>query len=312
MVRRANTGIRAWGKYLAYRYLPRWLRPSYRPLEIEFDEGSNLCLWKEAMDWSHLERLELRRVDLTTFLQEMNAGLLPSLKDVALWRRHKDTPAELVEKFLLELEKPLERLFLHGFTGVVDLERILRFHGPTLRALELREGVEYSYERIGDGMEVLDMAGLRVVDRLCPYLTNLSIDVNGDGDGSDGLLSLGDTFDTIVSFENLRYLALDLDFGINLHNDQWKNGIFNTTAASELFNTLRKKKMGVGLESLVITVGGWGWDFDMNRMESKWICDAHTGAGEGEDDCRQVSWGRRREMEMTQTEIDQWNKQVAG
>lgn len=75
-----TTGIRGWRLYLVDEYDYEWLRPIQVPLKI--DKGSNLRLWMKAMDWSHVERLELANVDLHKFFVHMS-GNLHALKELA-------------------------------------------------------------------------------------------------------------------------------------------------------------------------------------------------------------------------------------
>ncbi|KAL8707433.1 MAG: hypothetical protein Q9225_007755 [Loekoesia sp. 1 TL-2023] len=305
----AVSGIRGWRNYLANEYGYEWLLPE--PLKLNINKGSNLRMWRNAMDWSHIERLELKHVDLLPFFEQMS-GELSNLKDLALWPAwwrtvgDEETLVEATENFLMSVP-PLERLFLHGYTGRVDsLRKILRRHGPGLETLKLRE---WESDNVFNPRPVLSPAQLVEVRDLCPKLKHLSIDVDRNGTWPT------EVFNILSAFESLQHLELNLELGIdhhigeihdylppdqrNLSVDDFRQPSFNAEAGSWLFRMLRERKQGSELQKLAVTIGDWGRDFGRfyrfpgwgEGLEEKWKCQVLDGNQQGELPCVKVGDG---------------------
>ena len=301
--RMSTTGIQGWRRYIADEYGYEWLRPERMPMAI--DTGSNLRLWKSAMDWSCLERLELMDVHLPTFFKHMS-GNLPGIKKLALWPQWwRESSEDLVKQtvdFLNSLPL-LESLSLHGYTGSIDLEGILERYKPSLQRLELRE---WESEDPLKPRPVLSHAQLSKITSPCPELRELSIDINRDGTWPLEHLS------ALSTLENLRHLEINLELGIDQHihesshyvsrkqrkitDADYRQPIFNATSGTKIFEGLRREKKGKELEKMTVTIGDWGWDFGGGLritgwgegLEEKWVCEVNDDGKEG---CKKVEEG---------------------
>ena len=298
-----TAGLHGLRRYIADEFGYEWLRPKQIPLTI--DRGSNLRLWKSAMDWSCLERLELKHVYLPTFFKHMS-GNLPGIKRLALWPQWwRESSEDLVretEDFLNSLPL-LESLSLHGYTGRINLEGVLERYKPSLQRLELRE---WESEDPLKRRPVLSQAQLMKITSLCPELQELSIDINRNGTWPFGSLS------ALSTLENLRHLEINLELGIDQHihesshylsrkqrkiaDADYRQPIFNAASGTELFEGLRREKKGKKLEKMTVTLGDWGRDFGGGLrmtgwgegLEEKWVCKVNDDGKEG---CEKVEEG---------------------
>lgn len=141
-----RSAVHALRVYLAETWGYEWSRPRQPELgepRYEIVKGSNLQLWKMAMDWSQVEVLELTNVDLETFIENMS-GELPHLKRLKLvpqvWLSHEDmlSLAENVSFFIHGLPA-LESLSLYSMTDKINVTSLVAAHGTNLKNLELRE-----------------------------------------------------------------------------------------------------------------------------------------------------------------------------
>lgn len=101
---------------------------------------TNLDLWRGAMDWTMLQRLEILEPSLL-FVQDM-AGQLPGLNSLRLGPTYigckKDLIASATTEFVMKSPR-LEKLSLHGYTDLLDWNQIMRRHGETLQELTIRK-----------------------------------------------------------------------------------------------------------------------------------------------------------------------------
>ncbi|KAI4114318.1 MAG: hypothetical protein LQ345_004880 [Seirophora villosa] len=297
---RSISGIRGLRNYLANEYDGwEWLRPEPLQLDWESIKGSNLYMWRDAMDWSRLEELELRDVDLPIFFKEMS-DQVHNLKHLSLqprWSRVEGPEVSLVNstETFVQGQEHLERLSLQGYTSYFDaLRRMLGRHGATLRELQLRE---WESTDIINPRAVLSSAQLLEVNRLCPQLERLSIDVNRNGTWPT------DIFNALSMFEGVQHLEMNLEVGSDRHvsedNMGWESRAQRNISAEEfrqpfvdaetavwLWKTLKQHKRGATLQNLTITIGDWGkntggagyyflpWE---TGLEEKWECHAHDG-----------------------------------
>ncbi|KAL8957931.1 MAG: hypothetical protein Q9193_004912 [Seirophora villosa] len=296
---RSVSGIRGLRNYLANEYDGwEWLRPERLQLNLESIKGYNLRMWRDAMDWSRLEELELREVDLSTFFKEMSDHV-HNLKRLSLqprWSRVEGPEVNLVSstEAFVQGQEHLERLSLQGYASYFDaLRRMLGRHGPSLQALELRD---WESTDIFNPRAVLSSAQLLEVNRLYPRLERLSIDVNRDGTWPTEI------FNALSTFERVQHLEMNLELGSDRHvsedNMGWESRVQRDISAEEfrlpfvdadtavwLWKTLKQHKKGAPLQNLTITIGDWGKDTGgagyyflpwETGLEEKWECHTHN------------------------------------
>lgn len=325
----ATTGIRGWRNYLANEYDYEWLRPEPLPwvgnTPFEIIKGSNLALWREAMDWSQVKYLELKNVDLKTFYYEMS-GMLPNLQKYKIVPRSRLSYEDLkslanqTSTFITTLPS-LSSLSLHSMTVLIDFPSIFTVHGSELQHLELREWEPETHLR-----PTLSPVQLHDINAHCPSLTSLTIDLNRNGNWPYPIL------DTLSTFRNLNSLTLNLELGIDQHVGQthyyetrygrnisegdFRKPIVNENSGLELFRYLRDRKQGVELETLVLEMGHWGRDYGgMMRdcgwgegLEEKWECRVDRKAdGEGEELKCVRTGGAARTKEEAEERLYSWS-----
>ncbi|KAL8951368.1 MAG: hypothetical protein Q9222_002645 [Ikaeria aurantiellina] len=254
---RATSGIRGLRSYLANEYDGyEWLRP--KPLQRNIQqEGDNLRLWRKAMDWTLIEHLELRGVDLLTFFEQLTGGL-NRLRKLKLWpprfSQNNEGFFQAADAFLMSLTN-LQSLSLHGYTGKANLTAILKKNAATLESVEIREWETSHW----DTRPVLSPNQLLELNSICPDLKKLSIDVNRNGTWPL------EVFDALSSFEKLQELRLNLELGTNQHagessdwlprglrnisSGEFRQPLYDAVSGSELFRYLKTKK-GVILEKM--------------------------------------------------------------
>ncbi|KAI4094907.1 MAG: hypothetical protein LQ344_001952 [Seirophora lacunosa] len=296
---RSVSGIRGLRNHLADEYDGwEWFRPERLQLNWESIKGSNLRMWRDAMDWSQLEELELRDLDLSTFFKEMS-DQVHNLKHLSLqprWSRSEGPEVSLVNstETFVQGQEHLERLSLQGYTSYFDaLRRMLERHGPSLRALQLRE---WESTDIINPRAVLSSAQLLEVKRLCPQLERLSIDLNRNGTWPTEI------FNALSMFEGVQHLEMNLELGSDRHvsednmgwesraqrnisAEEFRQPSVNAEAATWLLRTLKQHKKGAPLQNLTITIGDWGKDTGgagyyflpwETGLEEKWECQVHN------------------------------------
>lgn len=267
---------------------------------------TNLDLLRGAMDWTKLQRLEIIHPPLL-FVQDM-AGQLPSLKSLKLGPVHigcgKDLVADKTTEFIMKSPK-LEKLSLHGYTGLLDWINITSRHGETLQELTI---TKYESRDPLNPRPTFSASKIQDLKASCPNLTKLGLDINRDGTWPYPIL------DALATFPKLRALDLFFELGEDLHIDEeqsyyWHpfeeedNSAFrlprvSSSSALHLFRHLRSRKTGVELERLAVHAGDWGRNHYSRGMRSqgwgegrreRFVCDVMDEKGnrklEGEAWC---------------------------
>lgn len=295
---------RAWRRtrdYLADLTGISGLRPSQQPLEPP--SASNLDKWKLAMDWTQLENLEIADIN-PRFLEKMT-GDIPALKTLKLRKRWADTGEELAKKttYFLERSPPLSMLSLHGYTGLVNWKSLLPRFSNSLKALEIREWESSDPSR---PRPVLSYTQLEQIKEICPFLEEISLDINRNGTWPHQILG------SLAKFENVQKLELWFELGVDLHqhesfyyepsntrntsDEAYRQPLISKTAALDLFRQLRSQKHGRELQELVLYVGDWGRDYGGGMrfqgwgegLEAKFTCSIlHDG---GQRNAEGVIW----------------------
>lgn len=266
---------------------------------------TNLDLWRGAMDWTKLQRLKLIRPPLL-FVQDM-AGQLPSLKSLELGPVYIGCEEDLVANATLDfiMKSPqLEKLSLHGYTDLLDWNKIMSRHGDALQELNIRT---YESHDPLNPRPTFSASKIQDLKTSCPNLTQLGLDINRNGTWPYPIL------DALATFPKIRTLDLFFELGEDLHIDEelpyyWhppeeeENSAFrlprvSSSSALQLFRHLRSGKIGVELERLVVYVGDWSRDYGRGPRYRQWgegrqeqfVCDVMDEKGnrklEGEAWC---------------------------
>lgn len=235
----------------------------------EGDQASiptNLDLFRGAMDWTKLQRLEILHPPLL-FVQDM-AGQLPSLKSLKLGPVYvgckKDLIASATTDFIMNSPQ-LEKLSLHGYTDLLDWDKIMSRHGETLRELTIRK---YESRDPLNPRPTLSASKIQDLKALCPNLTQLGLDINRNGTWPYPIL------DALATFPKIRALDLFFELGEDLHTDEeemyyWHppeeqdDSAFRLprvsfSSALQIFRHLRSRKAGVELDRMAVHVGDYG------------------------------------------------------
>ena len=275
------------------------LRPTLDQRPLEPPSASNLDLWRFAMDWTKLKRLELAETN-PRFLQKMT-GQLPGLKSLTLgpwWKGEEDRLINRTSSFIMG-SPPLSTLSLHGYTKHTNWTDVLARHGSTLKGLEIRE---WESENPFDPRPILSLPQIQRINDICPLLEELSVDINRNGTWPYELLG------TLATFENLQKLKMWFELGIDQHGDEgsywmprskrnisdedYRQPSINSSSALTLFQYLRSQKKRVELQQLTLYVGDWGRDYGGGYRMPGW--------GEGLEDryeCSVLGDGGQRKLE---------------
>ncbi|MCJ1465492.1 hypothetical protein MMC07_004110 [Pseudocyphellaria aurata] len=258
---------------------------------------TNLDLWRGAMDWTKLQYLEIIHPPLL-FVEDM-AGQLPSLKSLKLGPVYiecgKDLVADTTTEFIMKSPK-LEKLSLHGYTALLDWNKITFRHGETLQELTITQ-----YESCDpfNPRPTFSASKIQDLKASCPNLAKLGLDINRNCTWPYPIL------DALATFPKLRALDLFFELGEDLHIDEehsryWDpfeeedNSAFrlprvSTSSALHLFRHLRSRKAGVELERLAVHAGDWGrnryssgmrtrgWG---DRRRERFLCDVMDEKGD--------------------------------
>ena len=327
------------GDYRPFREEPRRDHPraAMKPMILEnadanylpasqtvYIPGANLDAWKQAMDWTALQRLQLVNVD-NIFFWKMK-GHLPSVKH--LWLRDnygRNDVSTYMTDFINSLNS-LTNISAVGYTGSVDWSQVLERHGPTLERLEIGE---WNAAKIEDARPTFSFAQLEEISHACPRLSELSVNVKMDTEIPEEIL------DALASFKNVSKLTIRLrsnqqmpltegseqddlfrENGINYESlmteaDHGKETFISPLTILKIFQDLRLKKQGVELQQLEAHVGNhetrWisrtahlGWVEGYNSLPSKHVCSVINEEGnrklEGEAWCHCDGECTRRQL----------------
>jgi hypothetical protein len=155
------------------------------------EEETNLDLWLELMDWTHLHTLKIQHP--STQLRKLEGGVLPSLRHVSFGSGGRCCMQD-IRSFLVNVSA-LESLSLHEipyFSPDPIVNIISKHHCPTLESLRLDR-------------TFLNSTHLSQLLHHCPWIHTLDINMDRTENWDYGIL------DTLVSFPELRSLTLRVD-----------------------------------------------------------------------------------------------------
>ena len=258
-----------------------WNSNNYPPSERkEKDERSNLDVWLEIMDWSHLHTLDIRPT--INILEKLHGPVLPSLRHLTF--RYSDWMegsyrSEEVEKqissFVKETDLPLKRMNLWN----IKTESWSSFLGHDEWHESLWRELESFTIGNDENTNYMDDDSFTTLIASSPRLRRLDVGKERSE------LSVDDSFyRTIASNPSLEHLVLRiptpdssyLDIGIhdnvtlmqsyvetrqiyNLFGDEKDelDPMINPESVLLLFRGLRERKVGRELEGLEVYVGNW-------------------------------------------------------
>lgn len=235
------------------------------------------------------------------------AGQLPSLKSLKLgpvyFGCEKDLEVNATTEFILKSPQ-LEKLSLHGYSDLLDWEKIISRHSETLQALSI---TNYESHNALNPRPTLSASKIQDLKTSCPKLTHLGLDINRNGTWPYPIL------DALATFPKIHVLDLFFELGEDLHTDEeytyyWHppeeadDSAFrlprvSSSSALQLFRHLRSGKIGVELERLVVYVGNWGRKYGRGLgfhgwgkgRQERFVCDVMDENGirklEGEAWC---------------------------
>ncbi|KAK2010684.1 hypothetical protein LZ32DRAFT_373780 [Colletotrichum eremochloae] len=274
------TGSRFWDnvEWLASGRTKDWLR--WLPLTREQKAKTNLDLWLDSMDFSHVRELSLRGI--SSNLRAL-APQLKSLRSLTVaggpWAR--DLILTLPENSLTSLT-----WLASGETGASVLP-VLRHHAQSLTNLEWREPESnYRQRRVMTAGEIAELG------RMAPNLERLTLDVNRNGTWPlEHLEALATSFPKVVNATVFLEIAsecrrqLESSRGPGYFGPRWKHDepepcrgiesmaqpLLDYSSADTLFEFLREKKTGAGLVKAVFYAGDWERPWDGALAEDQWL-----------------------------------------
>ncbi|KAK1997671.1 hypothetical protein LX36DRAFT_61411 [Colletotrichum falcatum] len=277
------TGSRFWDAvaWLGSGRVRDWLR--WLPLSPEQKAKTNLDLWVDAMDFSHVRELSLRGMwGLSLDLRAL-AAQLESLRSLTItssdgtWAR--DLILALPENSLTSLTWQLS-----GETGASVLP-VLRHHAQSLKSLEWREPESnYRQRRVMTPGEIAELG------RMAPNLERLTLDVNRNGTWPlEHLEALATSFPNVVNVTIFLEIASEcrrqLESSEGYKGPRWKENepeacggidsmaqpLLDRPGAATLFEFLREKKAGADLTKVVFYAGDWTRPWDGALAEEQWL-----------------------------------------
>ena len=301
--------------------------PAMKPMALETTEasylpssqaiyipGTNLDVWKDAMDWTALHELKLSNID-NIFFYKMK-GNLPLVKSLTVQNnKGRSNVSDYMTDFITALN-PLQKLSAFGYTGSVDWSQVFDRHGSTLEALEIQEWNAHKSE---DTRPILSTTQIEEISRKCPRLREFSVNLNMKTELSS------DYFDALASLKNLTSLTIRLRNNPEPHYQRIQNYHFdddditpldygiegeseppyiNDQTVLKMFQELRLRKQGTELTQLEAQVGNHdihygganpslNWAIDYSTRTSKHVCGVLNEDGsrkiEGEAWCH--CWG---------------------
>lgn len=265
---------------------------NFRRIPQEQREKSNLDLWLDLMDWTKLKSLSISDVNSVPqgkALYERLPKMVPALESLSIggtWFEKvplQDDDGPVTEQVSRALEfilafprNSLKRLSwtepdLYDGDG---LRKVLEHHGQTLTSLEWRDA-----EREDARRPVFSVEQLRDIAAHAPALESLTIDLNRNGTWP--MEELDAVVESFPKLKNLTiYFELVSDCYRNKESDYersktcseqdcsgwdiFEKPLLDHKEAESLFEHLRKKKIGVELDSVTFRAGDWNpRDFEM-------------------------------------------------
>ncbi|GJC88909.1 hypothetical protein ColLi_11747 [Colletotrichum liriopes] len=257
-----------------------WLR--WLPLSQEQKAKTNLDLWLEAMDFSHIKELALRQTrnhtpDLRPLVPQLKS--LRSLTVIGQWA--KDFILGLPESSLTSLSWRSS-----GETGASVLP-VLRHHAQSLTRLEWREAESGFRQRKAMTPEQIAELG-----RMVPNLERLTLDINRNGTWPmEHLEALATNFPNVshltIFFEIASECRRQLEdsWGQRRYYSKWKpdeplpcegidsmaQPLLDHANATKLFEFLREKKVGDEITKAAFYAGDWERPWDGALAEDRWL-----------------------------------------
>lgn len=149
-----------------------WTFPPLQSLSLSgynFWDQTEISLWRERFPWERLQSLCLGPQDNKNFLEQFGSHL-KFLKHFQNTANCNQTPSSHPElNLFISSFDGLESLMLKGYTPSLDAVT----HHPNLKHLCL-----HAIEKPGQKRPTLSAKELEILDRSCPKLTTLEIDVN--------------------------------------------------------------------------------------------------------------------------------------
>nr|XP_036587326.1 uncharacterized protein CTRU02_03099 [Colletotrichum truncatum]KAF6798057.1 hypothetical protein CTRU02_03099 [Colletotrichum truncatum] len=240
---------------------------------------SNLDLWIEAMDFSHIQELGLRTIRGAGLVTIRLPPLLKSLKSLVIrghWARD----------FILAL--PGNTLKDLSWVSSCNCESqsvidVIRHHGQSLKSLERRQP-ETSYER----RKVFTPEQLITLSNIAPNLETLSIDLNRDGAWPvQELKTIAQNFPNLTHLK--LYLELESEARRQRESFKWSEGwmglslddppyidnmarpLLDKESAMKIFKLLSDEKIGKEFNEVNFFAGDWERKSDIGMYEADWL-----------------------------------------
>ncbi|KAH7120994.1 hypothetical protein B0J11DRAFT_616399 [Dendryphion nanum] len=259
---------------------------------------TNIDLWLEAMDWSQIEDLDI------PVTEEVVAKIAPRLKSLKRLNTTSVPFVQALERNSLERLTWVEPRFSRSTPfGNGTLEAVLKAQGASLQELEMR----------CNEIDCGDVAGfenkeLAMISSLAPKLTYFSTNLHRNGSWPL------ETLETVSSIASLRSVDLHLVLQSDCRREiepTWQNNrgccagdnmfmepFLNESSALDLFQFMKRGKVGQGWESVSFYIGDWGVAVDSAFDEPAWLegrkgvvrC-SDVGKREGEAWCRGFGYG---------------------
>ncbi|KAJ6110596.1 hypothetical protein N7486_002831 [Penicillium sp. IBT 16267x] len=183
-----------------------WDFPPLQNLSLSgyfFREHTEISIWRERFPWEGLQSLSLGPRKNENFLEQLGGRLqfLTRFKNTA---NCNETPSSNLElNLFLSSFHGLESLILEGYEPTLEVVT----HHPNLKHLCLH-AIE-SPDREG---QTLSTKELEILDRSCPEITTLEIDVNPESAWSDTFIDA-----LAMGFQRLRRLSIHIALGMVKH-----------------------------------------------------------------------------------------------
>ena len=230
---------------------------------------SPLKRWQQAIDWRHVESLE---IDENAFFFGRMGNALPALRNLTV---HLTANMFEEARGFLSLVPSLEALHLHvrapnRFDKPVrnrtdlPLGIIRLWHRDTLRSLHLHQAES---ELLEHRRLTFNANQIHAIGDSLPNLTDLGLDLDRNGSWPNA------TLNALITIPQLRTLSSGLEIGLDLHqgeqgeydwNEQGLSGVgpfreprVSLEVVEELFQDLRAAKVGRELLQLNVTVGDY-------------------------------------------------------
>ncbi|VUC28054.1 unnamed protein product [Clonostachys rosea] len=203
-------------------------------------KGHESDYWAEVFDWSRLKRLRTKNVEFALKL----APKLTSIEHVVF-----DEPrgTEKIGDFCGSIPRTLQSITIPKFSAL-GLDGITR-HGPSLRALRIHQKETRTWAG-----ETIDASSLLKVQRECPLIEELDLDISRNGDWPY------DALEVLVGFPKLRVLTIWFEMGwVGREPDDIVKPLVTYPAVDELYRHICGKQY-VGVPSKEVI---WA---DVNRI----------------------------------------------